>query len=86
MSREAVTVDSEAVWPDDSDDVDEAIVATWFAREGKRVAEGETLCEIQIEKVSIDVPAPASGTLTEIKLRENAEFRRGDALGTIEPG
>lgn len=86
MSSDAVTVDSDAVWPDDSDDVDEAIVATWFAREGKQVAEGETLCEIQIEKVSIDVPAPAAGELTEILVPEGEEFVRGDALARITPG
>lgn len=80
-----VAVDSTAVWPEDAEDVDEAVVANWFVREGATVEEGEPLCEIQIEKVSVDVPAPASGTLSEIRLRENDEFSRGDTLATIEP-
>lgn len=79
-----VDVDSAAVWPEDAMDVEEAVVANWFVREGARVSEGETLCEIQIEKVSVDVPAPASGTLTDVLVAENDEFRRGDVLARIE--
>ena len=79
------SVDSAAVWPEDAEDVDEGVVANWFVREGATVEEGEPLCEIQIEKVSVDVPAPVSGTLTEIHLRENDEFQKGDSLATIDP-
>ena len=78
-------VDAAAVWPEDADDVDEGMVATWFVREGGHVDDGETLCEIQVEKVSVDVPAPASGPLVEILVGENEEFHREDALGRIEP-
>ena len=79
-----VDVDSESVWPADADDVDEAVVANWFVREGGAVEAGDTLCEIQIEKVSVDVEAPESGTLTERVVPENGEFRRGDVLARIE--
>ncbi len=80
-----IDVDSAAVWPEDADDVDEGVVANWFVREGGQVDEDETLCEIQVEKVSVDVPAPAAGTLTEVLVDENEEFRRGDPLARIEP-
>jgi len=80
-----VDVDSAAVWPADAMDVEEAVVANWFVREGDRVSEGETLCEIQIEKVSVDVPAPADGTLAAVLVPENGEFARGDVLARIEP-
>lgn len=82
---DAVAVDSADVWPDDAAEVDEGVVATWFVREGGRVEAGETCCEIQIEKVSVDVPAPVAGTLTEILVGENEAFRRGDHLGRIDP-
>ncbi|WP_255151362.1 lipoyl domain-containing protein [Halorarius halobius] len=81
-----VPVDSAAVWPEDAMDVEEAVVANWFVREGAVVEDGETLCEIQIEKVSVDVPAPASGEVVTVHLGENEEFRRGDALASIRPG
>lgn len=86
MSSESdrVAVDSAAVWPDDADE-DEGIVVNWFTREGNQVDEGDTLCEIQIEKVDVDVPAPADGTLDEIVLDEDAEFERGDTLAWIRP-
>ncbi len=80
-----IDVDSAAVWPEDADDVDEGVVANWFVREGGQVDEDETICEIQVEKVSVDVPAPAAGTLTEVLVDENEEFRRGDPLARIEP-
>ena len=80
---ELVAIDSDAVWPEDAADVEEAVVANWFVREGARVEAGETVCEIQIEKVSIDVPAPATGTLESVEVRDNGEFRRGDALGYV---
>ena len=85
MSDESVAVDSETVWPADSDDVDEAIVANWFVREGTAVTEGDPIAEIQIEKVSIDVLAPATGEIAEILVGEQDEFRRGDVLARISP-
>ncbi|WP_313693451.1 lipoyl domain-containing protein [Halorarum halobium] len=83
MSESTVAVDSADVWPADAADVEEAVVATWFVREGAAVEVDDTLCEIQIEKVSVDVPAPASGELVEQTVPENGEFRRGDTLGRI---
>jgi len=80
-----VDVDSADYWPVDAADVDEAVVANWFVREGATVEAGETLCEIQIEKVSVDVTAPENGTLAERVVPENGEFRRGDVLARIEP-
>lgn len=85
MSDESVAVDSETVWPADSDDVDEAIIANWFVREGTAVTEGDPIAEIQIEKVSIDVPAPVTGEIAEILVGEQDEFRRGDVLARIAP-
>ncbi|MEF8756763.1 MAG: lipoyl domain-containing protein [Halobacteriales archaeon] len=85
MSDETVAVDSADYWPDGSEDVDEGIVANWFVRAGTRVDEGETLCEMQVEKVSVDVPAPAGGEVTEIFVDEGGDFTRGDALARIRP-
>ncbi|MDS0281065.1 lipoyl domain-containing protein [Haloarcula onubensis] len=79
--RVAVTVGE---WPDDADS-DEGVVVNWFAREGAGVSEGESLCEIQIEKVSLDVYAPADGTLDEIARGEDDEFERGDTLAWVTP-
>ncbi|MFD1599848.1 lipoyl domain-containing protein [Halobellus rarus] len=79
--RVPVTADE---WADEADS-DEGIVVNWFVREGATVKEGESVCEIQIEKVSIDVLAPVGGTLAEIVKGEDDEFERGDTLAWITP-
>jgi pyruvate/2-oxoglutarate dehydrogenase complex dihydrolipoamide acyltransferase (E2) component len=83
MSDETVAVESETIWPADSDDVEDAIVSNWFVREGTTVTEGDPIAEIQIEKVSIDVPAPATGEVRELLVDEQGEFERGDTLARI---
>lgn len=80
-----IEVDSETVWPADATDVEEAIVSNWFVREGTVVSEDDPIAEIQIEKVSIDVPAPTTGEIVRIEVEEQAEFRRGDVLARISP-
>ncbi len=81
--RVAVTADGE--WTADVDE-EEGIVVNWFTSEGASVSEGDTLCEIQVEKVSIDVLAPTDGTLVDIARGEDDEFTIGDTLAWIEPG
>jgi pyruvate/2-oxoglutarate dehydrogenase complex dihydrolipoamide acyltransferase (E2) component len=80
-----VVVDSAAAWPEDAMDVEEAIVANWFVREGAHVAADEVLCEIQVEKVSIDVLAPVAGEVVALLVGETDEFVRGDPLAEIAP-
>ncbi|MDQ2049035.1 lipoyl domain-containing protein [Natronolimnohabitans sp. A-GB9] len=79
-----VAVETGDVWPADTDE-DEGVVVNWFLSEGSRVEAGDDLCEFQVEKVSVDVPAPESGTLDEIALEEDDEFERGDVLAWIDP-
>jgi pyruvate/2-oxoglutarate dehydrogenase complex dihydrolipoamide acyltransferase (E2) component len=85
MSGDRVAVGTDDVWPADADE-DEGYVANWFVREGATVEAGDVLCEIQVEKVSIDVTAPVGGELVEVVLEEDAEFRRGETLAYIREG
>ena len=50
--------------------VSEATVATWFKKPGDRVATDEMLCELETDKVTVEVPAPAAGVLAEIVAAE----------------
>jgi len=79
-----VPVVADGEWTDDVEE-DEGVVVNWFAKKGRRVSAGESLCEIQVEKVSIDVAAPTDGELVEIVCDENDEFAVGDTLAWIEP-
>jgi pyruvate/2-oxoglutarate dehydrogenase complex dihydrolipoamide acyltransferase (E2) component len=85
MSGSLTVVDSALVWPVDATDVEEGVVSNWFAREGAHVEQGTTICEIQIEKVSIDVPMPVTGTVTDRLVAENDVFARGDPLARVRP-
>ena len=74
--------------------VTEATVATWFKAVGDSVAQDEMLCELETDKVSVEVPAPAGGVLAEILAPEgttvDAKARlaviSGSAEGRVEPG
>ncbi|WP_332881317.1 biotin/lipoyl-containing protein, partial [Brevirhabdus pacifica] len=55
--------------------VTEATVATWFKKKGDSVAVDEMLCELETDKVTVEVPSPAAGVLTEIVAAE------GDTVG-----
>jgi len=55
--------------------VTEATVATWFKQPGDAVAVDEMLCELETDKVTVEVPSPVAGTLSEIVAAE------GDTVG-----
>lgn len=87
MSDDRVPVAVSDIWPAEADEegIEEGVVVNWFVREGRAVNEGETLCEIQIEKVSIDVPAPVAGTLEEVAIGEDEPIRRDSVVAYIDP-
>ncbi|PRZ50022.1 2-oxoglutarate dehydrogenase complex dihydrolipoyllysine-residue succinyltransferase [Tritonibacter scottomollicae] len=66
--------------------VSEATVSTWFKKVGDTVAQDEMLCELETDKVSVEVPAPAAGTLTEISAEEGATVQASAKLGVISAG
>ncbi|PKQ11566.1 MAG: dihydrolipoyllysine-residue succinyltransferase [Alphaproteobacteria bacterium HGW-Alphaproteobacteria-1] len=66
--------------------VTEATVSTWFKKVGDRVEADEMLCELETDKVSVEVPAPASGTLTEILAGEGDTVQAGGKLAVMSSG
>ena len=66
--------------------VSEATVSTWFKKVGDSVEQDEMLCELETDKVSVEVPAPASGTLTEILADEGATVEAGGKLAIMSGG
>ncbi|WP_435141145.1 2-oxoglutarate dehydrogenase complex dihydrolipoyllysine-residue succinyltransferase [Pseudopelagicola sp. nBUS_19] len=63
--------------------VTEATVATWFKKTGDMVAVDEMLCELETDKVTVEVPAPDSGILGEILADEGASVGVDALLATI---
>ncbi len=73
--------------PQLSAETEEGIVVAWFKREGAEVQEGERLLEVQLAKVSYDIPAPISGRLYRILAPREGVIRQGQILALIlEPG
>jgi 2-oxoglutarate dehydrogenase E2 component (dihydrolipoamide succinyltransferase) len=63
--------------------VTEATVSSWFKKVGDRVAQDEMLCELETDKVSVEVPAPAAGTITEILAPEGATVQADARLAVL---
>ena len=63
--------------------VSEATVSTWFKKVGDTVAQDEMLCELETDKVSVEVPSPAAGTLTEILAEEGSTVEASGKLAVI---
>ncbi|SFB13619.1 2-oxoglutarate dehydrogenase E2 component [Poseidonocella pacifica] len=63
--------------------VSEATVSTWFKKVGDKVEADEMLCELETDKVSVEVPAPAAGVLTEIVANEGDTVEANAKLGAI---
>jgi len=66
--------------------VTEATVATWFKKPGDAVRQDEMLCELETDKVSVEVPAPAGGVLAEILAPEGETVRANARLAVIAAG
>src|SRR6266446_1113511 len=66
--------------------VTEATIGKWFKQPGEAVAVDEPLVELETDKVTIEVPAPAAGVLSEIAAKNGETVAVGALLGAISPG
>jgi len=66
--------------------VSSATVARWLKQAGEAVAVDEPLVELETDKVTVEVPAPAAGVLESIGAKEGAEVQPGSVLGSIAAG
>ena len=63
--------------------VTEATVATWFKSPGDPVAQDEMLCELETDKVTVEVPSPSNGTFGEIVAAEGTTVGVDALLATL---
>jgi 2-oxoglutarate dehydrogenase E2 component (dihydrolipoamide succinyltransferase) len=66
--------------------VTEATIGKWFKHPGDAVAVDEPLVELETDKVTIEVPAPAAGVLADIAARDGETVAVGALLGEIKEG
>ncbi len=72
--------------PTVGESISEVQIGQWLKAEGDWVNSGEDLVEIETEKASVQIPAPASGFLRNISKQEEEFANVGDVIAAIEPG
>src|ERR1700746_2983448 len=72
--------------PSLGESVTEATVAKWLKQAGEPVALDEAVAELETDKITLEVYAPAAGTLTEILAGEGANVPVGAVLGRVAEG
>ena len=72
--------------PSLGESITEATVSKWLKHPGEPVAADEPVAELETDKVTLEVPAPAAGTLAEILAEEGANVPVGAVLGRIAEG
>ena len=66
--------------------VTEATIGQWFKKPGEAIAADEPLVELETDKVTVEVPAPAAGVMGEILVQEGDTVEVGALLGTVADG
>ena len=72
--------------PSLGESVTEATVSTWFKKPGDAVKVDEMLCELETDKVSVEVPSPVAGVLAEIIAPEGTTVPAGARLAIVTEG
>ena len=71
--------------PEMGESIIEATVGEWIKNEGDLIEAGETILELETEKVNLEVTAPAAGQLEKVNVSEGEIVNVGAVLGTINP-
>jgi 2-oxoglutarate dehydrogenase E2 component (dihydrolipoamide succinyltransferase) len=81
-----MTMATEIRVPTLGESVTEATIGRWFKKPGESVAADEPVVELETDKVTVEVPAPASGVLAEILVKDGETVAPGALLGQIQEG
>lgn len=74
---------SEVIMPKMGESLTEGTIVRWFREAGEEIAEGEPLLEITTEKVEVEIEAPASGVVTEIRFDAGARVPIDTVIAVI---
>ncbi len=77
---------SEIRVPTLGESITEATIAQWYKKPGDAVAMDEPLCELETDKVTVEVPAQAAGVMGDLLFQEGETVEVGALLGSIEAG
>jgi 2-oxoglutarate dehydrogenase E2 component (dihydrolipoamide succinyltransferase) len=66
--------------------VSDATLVAWHKKVGDSVSRDENLVDLETDKVVLEVPAPSSGTLKEIRIKDGTTVNAGDVLAILQEG
>ena len=72
--------------PSSGESVTEADIGEWFVKVGDQVSADDPVVSLETDKAAMDVGAPTSGTITEIKAKAGETVKVGDIIGTLSSG
>src|SRR5262245_31166103 len=77
---------TDLVVPKLGESITEAVIAKWLKQVGEPIQADEPVVDLETDKVSVALPAPAAGVLAEQKFAAGTTVKIGDVIGTIAPG
>src|SRR5439155_21040318 len=77
---------ADLVIPKLGESISEAVIGKWLKNVGETVGADEPVVDLETDKVSVALPAPAAGVLAEQRFAEGDTVRVGEVIGTITPG
>jgi 2-oxoglutarate dehydrogenase E2 component (dihydrolipoamide succinyltransferase) len=77
---------SDLIVPKLGESITEAVIARWLKQVGEPIVADEPVVDLETDKVSVALPAPASGVLSEQRFAAGATVKIGDIIGTISAG
>jgi len=72
--------------PPVGESITEVQIGDWLKAEGETVSRDEILVKIETDKVTVDLPAPTTGTITQIKAKKGTVCQVGEVIGYMEEG
>ncbi|WP_428387203.1 2-oxoglutarate dehydrogenase complex dihydrolipoyllysine-residue succinyltransferase [Mucisphaera sp.] len=76
----------ELIVPEVGESITEVEIGQWLKQEGDVVSKDDTLCEIETDKVTLELPAPADGVVGKLLKKQGETASVGDVIGYLEEG
>ncbi|HEX4449763.1 MAG TPA: 2-oxoglutarate dehydrogenase complex dihydrolipoyllysine-residue succinyltransferase [Kofleriaceae bacterium] len=77
---------ADLVVPQLGESISEAVVGKWLKNVGDAVAADEPVAELETDKVTVQLPSPVAGALTEQRAQTGATVKVGDVIGAVQAG
>ncbi len=76
----------ELIIPPVGESISEALIGKWLKKPGDAVRKDEAVAELETDKVTVELPAPVSGTIARFTKNEGDKARVGEVIGFMEEG